>query len=217
MHPADIAFVLERLPTDERLELWALVDAARRGGVLLELADGVRDSLIAAMPQREIVDAAEHLDTDEIAYLVPSLPQDTVAALLSSLDQRERAQGARDARLPRRHRGRADGHRDGHGARRRRDRGRAALPAPPRGIARPLRPGLRGRPRRGAGRHPAPEGPADPRSRSPGRRGDAARAADLQHARPGQRRGRGVRALRPGVGAGGEPASRSTACCTSRR
>lgn len=90
MHPADIAFVLERLPTDDRLELWALVDAERRGGVLLELADGVRDSLIAAMPQREIVDAAEHLETDEIAYLVPSLPQDTVAALLSSLDQRER-------------------------------------------------------------------------------------------------------------------------------
>ena len=90
MHPADIAFVLERLPTDERLELWSLVEAARRGGVLLELADGVRDSLIAAMPQREIVDAAEHLETDEIAYLVPSLPQDTVAALLSSLDQRER-------------------------------------------------------------------------------------------------------------------------------
>ena len=90
MHPADIAFVLERLPTDDRLELWALVDAERRGGVLLELADGVRDGLIAAMPQREIVDAAEHLETDEIAYLVPSLPQDTVAALLSSLDQRER-------------------------------------------------------------------------------------------------------------------------------
>ena len=29
MHPADIAFVLERLPTDERLELWSLVEAAR--------------------------------------------------------------------------------------------------------------------------------------------------------------------------------------------
>ena len=41
-------------------------------------------------PHKKIVDAAEHLETDEIAYLVPSLPQDTVAALLSSLDQRER-------------------------------------------------------------------------------------------------------------------------------
>lgn len=90
MHPADIAFVLERLPTDDRQDLWALVDAERRGGVLLELADGVRDSLIASMPQHEIVDAAEHLDSDEIAYLVPSLPQDAVAALLSSLDQRDR-------------------------------------------------------------------------------------------------------------------------------
>jgi len=121
MHPADIAFVLERLPTDDRLELWSLVDAERRGGVLLELADGVRDSLIATMPQREIVDAAEHLETDEIAYLVPSLPQDTVAALLSSLDQRERHKVREMLAFPR-GRGRADGHRDGHGARRRRDR-----------------------------------------------------------------------------------------------
>ena len=30
-------------------------------------AEALRDSLIAAMPQREIVDAAEHLETDEIA------------------------------------------------------------------------------------------------------------------------------------------------------
>jgi len=90
MHPADIAFVLERVPSDDRQELWSLVDATRRGGVLLELADGVRDSLIASMPQHEIVGAAEHLESDEIAYLVPSLPQDAVAALLSTLDQRDR-------------------------------------------------------------------------------------------------------------------------------
>lgn len=90
MHPADIAFVLERLPVEERVQVWTAVEPARRGGVLLELADGVREGLIATMPQREIVDAAEHLESDEIAYLVPSLPQDAVAALLSSLDQRDR-------------------------------------------------------------------------------------------------------------------------------
>jgi len=90
MHPADIAFVLERLPTEDRVDLWGLVAAERRGAVMLELADGVLDSLIATMPQHEIVQAAEQLESDEIAYLVPSLPQDAVALLLSSLDQGDR-------------------------------------------------------------------------------------------------------------------------------
>ncbi len=90
LHPADIAFVLERLPGEERAQLWAVLEPARRGAVLLELADGVRESLIATMSQGEIVAAVEHLESDGIAYLAPGLPQDAVAALLASLDQRDR-------------------------------------------------------------------------------------------------------------------------------
>ena len=93
MHPADIAFVLERLPEEhEREALWDVVPAARRGGVLLELAEGVRESLVAGMPQQDIVDAATHLESDEIAWLVPSLPKDAVSAVMSQLDQRDRSQ-----------------------------------------------------------------------------------------------------------------------------
>ena len=93
MHPADIAFVLERLPEErEREALWEVVPASRRGGVLLELAEGVRESLVAGMPQQDIVDAATHLESDEIAWLVPSLPKDAVAAVMSQLDQRDRSQ-----------------------------------------------------------------------------------------------------------------------------
>ena len=93
MHPADIAFVLERLPEEqEREALWEVIPATRRGGVLLELADGVRESLVAGMPQQEIVEAAAHLESDEIAWLVPSLPKDAVAAVMSQLDQRDRSQ-----------------------------------------------------------------------------------------------------------------------------
>lgn len=92
LHPADIAFILEGLPGEDRLEVWGAVEPVRRGPILLELAEGVRDALIATMSQREIVAAVEHLESDEIAYLVPSLPEDAVAALLSSLDHRDRQQ-----------------------------------------------------------------------------------------------------------------------------
>jgi len=93
MHPADIAFVLERLPDeDERNALWEVIPAQRRGGVLLELAEGVRDGLIATMPQQDIVEATSHLESDEIAWLVPSLPMDAVSAVMSQLDQGDRSQ-----------------------------------------------------------------------------------------------------------------------------
>ena len=93
LHPADIAFVLERLPQeDERQALWSVVPPERRGGVLLELAEGVRDSLVAMIPQADIVAATAQLESDEIAWLVPSLPKDAVAAVMSQLDQRDRHQ-----------------------------------------------------------------------------------------------------------------------------
>ena len=93
LHPADIAFVLERLPEEEeRQALWSVVPPERRGGVLLELAEGVRDSLVAMLPQSDIVAATAQLESDEIAWLVPSLPKDAVAAVMSQLDQRDRHQ-----------------------------------------------------------------------------------------------------------------------------
>jgi Mg/Co/Ni transporter MgtE len=46
--PADIALVLENLPLDRRLQLWAWW-TPRRGPVLLEVSDAVREGLIEAM------------------------------------------------------------------------------------------------------------------------------------------------------------------------
>ena len=71
LHPADVAYLLESLPLDERLIVWELVRAERDGEILLEVSDAVRESLIAHMENTELVKAAEQLDTDEIADLAP--------------------------------------------------------------------------------------------------------------------------------------------------
>lgn len=73
LHPADIAYVLEALPQDDRLAVWQLVDGDREGDILVEVNDGVRETLIEAMNRDELVDAVETLDTDEIADLVEDL------------------------------------------------------------------------------------------------------------------------------------------------
>ena len=92
LHPADVAYILETLPLEERLLVWDLVKADQDGDILLEVADAVRESLIAAMDNRELVAAAASLDTDEIADLAPDLPKDVVQELMKSLDQAKRAQ-----------------------------------------------------------------------------------------------------------------------------
>ncbi|MBM4190259.1 MAG: magnesium transporter, partial [Betaproteobacteria bacterium] len=92
LHPADVAYILEALPLEERLLVWDLVKAERDGDILLEVSDAVRESLIEAMDNRELVAAAASLDTDEIADLAPDLPKDVVQELMKSLDQAKRAQ-----------------------------------------------------------------------------------------------------------------------------
>ena len=92
LHPADIAYVLEALPLDERLYIWDLVKAGRDGEILLEVSDSVRESLISSMDTEELVAAAETLDAEEIADLAPDLPQEVMDDVFSSLPVEEREQ-----------------------------------------------------------------------------------------------------------------------------
>src|SRR5258708_28062119 len=46
LHPADVAYILEALPLEERLVVWDLVKAERDGEILLEVCDSVRETLI---------------------------------------------------------------------------------------------------------------------------------------------------------------------------
>lgn len=96
LHPADVAYILEALPLEQRLDVWELVKVERDGDILLEVSDAVRQTLIADMDSDELLAAAEQLDTDELADLAPDLPKDVLQELLESLDSqnRERLQSA---------------------------------------------------------------------------------------------------------------------------
>ncbi|MCA1926353.1 MAG: magnesium transporter [Thiobacillus sp.] len=91
LHPADIAYILEALPLNERKLVWDQVKAERDGEILLEVSDSVRESLIETMDRDELLAAAESLDTDEIADIAADLPQDVIQELLTTLDVQKRA------------------------------------------------------------------------------------------------------------------------------
>ena len=90
LHPADVADLLEALPIEDRLNLWEFVKADRDGEILLEVSDAVRQTLIADMDSKELLAAAEQLDTDELADLAPDLPKDVLQDLLESLNTQNR-------------------------------------------------------------------------------------------------------------------------------
>lgn len=91
-HPADIAFVLESLAPEPRAAAWALVGAEHRGAVLLEASDTVRRALVLGMAPEEISAVVHQLDSDDIADLVSSLPEDLRHAVVERLDRTDQAE-----------------------------------------------------------------------------------------------------------------------------
>jgi magnesium transporter len=91
-HPADIAFMLEALPPDDRLAVWNLVKADRDGEILIEVSEAVRESLIATMDRNELVAAAETLEADELADIAGDLPPAVIEEVVRSLSAEEREQ-----------------------------------------------------------------------------------------------------------------------------
>jgi magnesium transporter len=92
LHPADVAYILENLPLEDRTLVWGLVRSDRDGDILLEVSDAVRDTLIADMDSAEIVAATQNLDADEIADLAPDLPEEVVQDIIEAQDVEDRAE-----------------------------------------------------------------------------------------------------------------------------
>lgn len=91
LHPADIAFILESLPLDQRQVVWDSIKSEHDGQVLLEVSDAVRETLISSMEAEELVSAASNLDADEIADLAADMPKKAMFRILRSLNNIERS------------------------------------------------------------------------------------------------------------------------------
>jgi len=90
LHPADIAFILESLPLDQRQTVWDAIKSDNDGQILLEVSDAVRQTLISGMEEEELATFASNLDTDEIADLAADIPKRAMLKILRSLNNQER-------------------------------------------------------------------------------------------------------------------------------
>lgn len=90
LHPADIAYILEALPLDDRLLVWRQIQDDSGGEVLLEVSDAVRDWLIEVLERPVLVRVLGQLDADDLAELVDAIAEDVLAEVLQTLTAHDR-------------------------------------------------------------------------------------------------------------------------------
>lgn len=90
LHPAEIALLLESLPQEQRTVVWEHVDPSFDGDILLYVNDTLRANLIRDMESHELVAAAESLAPDDLADLLPEMPEEVIQQILHNLDDQHR-------------------------------------------------------------------------------------------------------------------------------
>jgi len=90
LHPAEIGHFLESLPPAKRVLVWELIDPDIGGDVLMEVNDEVRAVLIKATQPKDLIQATENLDTDDLADLIQDLPTALSNEVLQSMDNQNR-------------------------------------------------------------------------------------------------------------------------------
>lgn len=89
-HPADIAHLLESLPAEQRNYVLPFIPPEYEGEVLIHLNDDVRHAIIAQMDPEALLAATESLETDDLADILPDIPQDVSQELLLSMENQDR-------------------------------------------------------------------------------------------------------------------------------
>ncbi len=90
LHSAEIARLLESVPPKDRIQLWLNIDSATQGDILKDLSEDVLSQLLNEMSVVDIVKATEGLDMDDLADIVPELPESALHNLLLTLDHKHR-------------------------------------------------------------------------------------------------------------------------------
>lgn len=100
LHPADLAFVLESLPLDDRRVIWSHLSTAQAADLLLELDVAVRDTMIDLTPSRTLVEIARHMDMDDLAWVADALPPAVLHEVVIDLDDANRVLLRRSSAYP---------------------------------------------------------------------------------------------------------------------
>jgi len=86
LHPADVADVVEQLPSDLRLPLIEALTPETAGDLLSEVNEGIRDELLRGMAAEQVAEAVSMLDSDDQVYVLEDLSKRRQRDILKELD-----------------------------------------------------------------------------------------------------------------------------------
>lgn len=92
LHAADIAYILEALPLQDRELVWKQVNLSSQSQVLIEINDPVRLSLVSWMSFNDLVYVAQFLDPDDLAYIADDLPKEIIEQVREGFTVSEKEQ-----------------------------------------------------------------------------------------------------------------------------
>ena len=90
LHAADVADLLEVLPSGQRVEFIELLGQRIDPDVLAEVEGAAQDDLYEHMPNDQIADAVNDLETDDAVYVLEELDEEDRKEVLGSLDADDR-------------------------------------------------------------------------------------------------------------------------------
>ena len=91
LHPADIADLIELVPSERRADVVTAISDLIDGDVLAEMNDWVREALVDALEPHQVADLAAELDTDDAVAIIEDMDAEDQREVLRALDPDDRA------------------------------------------------------------------------------------------------------------------------------
>lgn len=91
LYPAETASLLESVQPEDRKTIWKLIPANVKGKILINLHEEVAAGMIAITSKKELIMAAESLESDDLVDLLHLLPESLMWVVLDSIEKAERS------------------------------------------------------------------------------------------------------------------------------
>ncbi|GAA0730447.1 magnesium transporter [Sphingomonas sp. ABOLD] len=91
LHPADIADLIELVPSERRADVVTAISDLIDGDVLAEMNDWVREALVDALEPHQVANLAAELDTDDAVAIIEDMDVEDQREVLRALDPDDRA------------------------------------------------------------------------------------------------------------------------------
>lgn len=91
LHPADIADILDNLPSEKAKYIYDLLDEEIAADALMELEEDPRENLLKLFSTAEIAEQIDQMDTDDAADLLGELDESEIDEIISQMEDQEHA------------------------------------------------------------------------------------------------------------------------------